>query len=303
MDRNAPDTYCEANAASSLHDTELLIKWFADEMPSRIQPAITPRFVPTCSIELLRGLGVLAKKYKVLVTSHMSESDDMVSFVAALHPEKRDCSILQEAGILSAPSAIMAHCTHLTDEELHILANQGGTIAHCPLSNFFFADRSLRLRHVMRQGVRVSLGTDVAGGYSPSMLSAMRAAVLASRCVVHAEKMRLRSCLTPSENATQKMDDEERIKCSAEEHGLTYKQAFWLATIGGADAIGMRDSLGSFSPGKLFDALEIDLSTPATFDRFDTDSLDDLFQKFINLGDDRNIRRVWVEGNEVTQRI
>lgn len=64
-----------------------------------------------------------------------------------------------------------------------VLRERGSAVAHCPLSNFFFGDGSLDVRRLMDKGNKVGLGTDVAGGYSPSMLSAMRTAVLAHQAV------------------------------------------------------------------------------------------------------------------------
>ena len=58
----------------------------------------------------------------------------------------------------------------------------------------------------------------------------------------------------------------------------------------------LQDQLGSFEVGKDFDALMIDASSGTTFDIFPSDSLLDIFEKFVNLGDDRCIRAVWVQG-------
>ena len=58
----------------------------------------------------------------------------------------------------------------------------------------------------------------------------------------------------------------------------------------------LQDQVGSFEVGKDFDALMIDASSGATFDIFPSDSLLETFEKFVNLGDDRCIRAVWVQG-------
>ena len=77
--------------------------------------------------------------------------------------------------------------------------------------------------------------------------------------------------------------------------------AFHLATVGGAEALGIADLVGTFAIGKSFDALLIDTQNTATFDVYSTDHVDDRFQKFCNLGDDRNISTVWVQGRRVNR--
>ena len=79
----------------------------------------------------------------------------------------------------------------------------------------------------------------------------------------------------------------------------TSQAAFHLATVGGAEALGIQDRVGTFKVGKAFDALMIDTQNAATFDVYPTDSVEDRFQKFCNLGDDRNISAVWVQGKQV----
>lgn len=75
--------------------------------------------------------------------------------------------------------------------------------------------------------------------------------------------------------------------------------AFWLATKGSAEALGLADRIGTFHVGKDFDALLVDTHNGATFDVSPRDTLEDKFQKFINLGDDRSIAGVWVAGRRV----
>ena len=69
--------------------------------------------------------------------------------------------------------------------------------------------------------------------------------------------------------------------------------------MGGAEALGLQDTVGTFATGKAFDALLVDTRNGAAFDVYPSDSIEDEFQKFCNLGDDRNISRVWVQGQQV----
>ena len=259
--------------------------------------AITPRFVPTCSRELLSGLGEIAKRHgdKVLVQSHIAESDDMVAFVEALHPEQpRDAEIFDREGLLTSRS-IFAHGTHLTTSELDLMHRRGASIAHCPLSNFHFADRELHVVRTIEMGAKVGLGSDVAGGISPFMLQAMRAAVLASKSIAHAERERLR----------REGDVDERALITAAEHNaITFKEAFFLATSGAADAIGLKDKVGTLEAGKYFDAIVAGRSN-TVFDVEDVGvgTLLSRFEKWVNLGEQANIDRVYVAGRDVTPSV
>jgi len=221
MDQHGAEGYVETTQ-ENLRDTEALIQYCyscqpdaSTEVERLVNPAVTPRFIPTCSEELLIGLGALAAKYRergCWVQSHIAESHDEIAFVEALFPGERDAEIFDRAGLLT-DRCVMAHGVHLNDEELRTLSERGAGVACCPLSNVFFAGGgeanttvdliclppTLRspvtirssneffaggdfpLRRAQRMHSRVGLGTDVAGGYSPSMMSSCRTAVLASK--------------------------------------------------------------------------------------------------------------------------
>jgi len=169
----------------------------------------------------------------------------------------------------------MAHGVWLTEDEIDIFVKAGTGVAHCPLSNICLTSGYMPLRHLVKRGVKIGLGTDVSGGYSPSMLNAMREAISVST-TVFLEKDR-----------TSKP--------------LNHAEAFYLATQGGANLIGIGDKIGNFVEGKDFDALLINgraLDSP--FDTYPFDTLENEFEKFCFLGDDRNIEQVFVKGRRIT---
>lgn len=287
MDRCSPDFYVEATE-DSVRGAEDVIRYVRALGLDRVRPVVTPRFVPTCTRGLLASLGELARREGVFVQSHISESDGECAFTAQLEGGARDAEVLDNAGLLTGAS-VMAHGTKLTEAELDLLAERGTSIAHCPLSNFFFGDASLRVRDCLRRGVKVGLGSDVAGGVSPSMVVSARNAVVASRAVVHAESARLQH--------------EEGVEpCAAtvaadKAHGLVWKDALWMATRGGALALGLGDTLGCLTtPGHRFDALVVNLDGAGVYDVFEADTPIDRLEKFFNLGDDRLIDAVYVDG-------
>ncbi|EKU20913.1 guanine deaminase, partial [Nannochloropsis gaditana CCMP526] len=284
MDRHAPEDYCEASASASLAATEAFLDYVLDVVASPlVRPVLTPRFLPTCSDALLQGLGALARKYAgreggreggrggstpgLHIQSHISESADQVAFnhrLAEHHQgESRDLPVFERCGLLT-PLTVLAHGIHLSPSELAILARRGAGLAHCPLSNFFFGHGVLPVRKVLEAGVKVGLGTDVAGGYSSSMLSAIRSCVLASRALEDGE-------------------------------------ALWLATMGGAECLGLEEEVGSWAVGKAFDAVRVDVKKGGAVVVLEGggDSAEDLVEKWVNNGDDRHVLEVYVVGREI----
>ncbi|EGZ07750.1 hypothetical protein PHYSODRAFT_340799 [Phytophthora sojae] len=275
MDRNAPDSYVSPSLDQCLEDAEEFVKYALAKRNELVRPVVTPRFVPTCSLQLLKGLGALAAKYDVHVQSHIAEALDEEAFVESLHPGRRDTELFEEAGLLTEKSC-MAHAVHLKEKELEVMRRTGTSIACCPLSNFFFANGLLDVRKVLNKDVDVGLGTDIAGGYSPSMLRAIQTCVLG----VKALEMRDGTSGAPPQP-------------------FDFKDAFWLATMGGAKALRLENDTGSFAVGKCFDAILVDVDRGSNLVVSDRDTPMDVFQKAIHNGDDRNFAKVFVKGKVV----
>ncbi|GLC37407.1 hypothetical protein PLESTM_000580300 [Pleodorina starrii] len=283
MDRHSPDDYVE-DTADGLRDAEAFVTYTLGKKCSRIEPCITPRFIPTCTPELMKGLASLARKYNCHIQSHISECCGEVNCVREMHPEyASDAAVFEEMGLLTGRT-VMAHGTLLSDADIRHLASRGTAVSHCPLSNFFLGDAFFKVNHALSLGLKVGLGTDVAGGISPSMLSAQRMAVVNSRCL-RAHKLAV--------------SGDTIVTSEMEKDVITFKEALWLATVGGSQALDMADRVGTFEVGKEFDALLVDTNlggTSGPFDVFEGEDDDQRFEKFINLGDDRNLIEVYVQG-------
>ena len=314
MDRNAPEDYVETTA-ESLAGTEEFIKYVRGLGTELVQPVITPRFIPTCTPELLRGLGALARKYDCHVQSHISESHDEMAFVSALHPsEGSDADIFDRHGLLTS-KCVMAHGVHINREDADLLRQRGVAVAHCPLSNFFFGDGTLATAKLVDLGNKVGLGTDVAGGSCPCMLSAVRNAVIADRCVRHGARHSLDLLSSPSQHPSVDRTAASTVTPSGVSarkrkqgwegmpmpEAMDWRHAFYLATTGGAQALGIEDHVGTFDVGKSFDALLLDVAG-GSIDLFDTDSSRDILEKLFNLGTEHNVSKVWVRGRCVHWR-
>ena len=158
------------------------------------------------------------------------------------------------------------------------IVRAGAGIAHCPLSNMYFSDAVFPVRRLLEQGVHVGLGTDIAGGASPSILENARQAVNASRL--------LESGVDPTQNREQRRWESSRIDA------LT---AFWLATAGGGVALDL--PIGMFRPGYQFDALVIDANAPGGNLRLaPDDTAQAVLQKIVYGAARVNVSETWVAG-------
>jgi guanine deaminase len=275
MDRNSPDFYREASCEASLADTRRFVEYARNRGGELVGPIITPRFAISCTSELMTGLGRLAEELNVPIQSHIGENCSEISFTRELHPENAHYTDVYHSRGLLKPRTIMAHAVYLTDDELAMFASSGAGASHCPRSNLTLCSGVANVRRLLAAKVPVGVGTDMSGGPSPSVWDAMRGAIETSVAVWLAAGAKPESS-----------------------RPLSYREAFFLGTQGGAHLLGMADRLGNFAPGKWFNAQIINPFTP-NMDTFGSETTEDLFQKCFYLLDDRNIERVFVKGKQV----
>ncbi len=179
MDRNAPEALCE-DAESSLRETR---RWLeaCEGRYDHVRPILTPRFIPSCTDGLLAALGKLAET-GLSVQSHLSENRAEGAWVKELVPDA--CcygGAYDKFGLFGQTKTVMAHCVHCPPEEMALMAERGVFAAHCPDSNSNLASGMADVRALLQAGVRVTLGSDIAGGCSVSILDAMAKAVCTSK--------------------------------------------------------------------------------------------------------------------------
>lgn len=245
-----------------------------------VAPIITPRFTPACTDDLLHGLGELAAATGVAVQTHASESD-WVHAHALERFGRTDCAALDAFGLLRR-GTVLDHANHLTDDDAALLRERGAGIAHCPLSNAYFANAVLPVRRLLASGVAMGLGTDVSGGASPSLLRAAHEAVTVSRLLADGVDRALPA-------ATR------GVPGSA----IDTRLAFWLATLGGAELLGA--PVGLLAPGRKFDAVLVDTTSRRGSLRVwpDLDTPERVLEKIVRLAGPPDIVSVWVDGRLV----
>nr|XP_033810641.1 guanine deaminase isoform X2 [Geotrypetes seraphini] len=222
----------------SIAETERFVKTFLERKYCRVKPIITPRFAVSCSEKLLQELGELAIIHGTHIQSHISEADGEINLVKTLFPNYKNYTDVYDKNKLLTDKTVMAHGCYLSDEELAIFRERGAAISHCPNSNISLCSGHLDVRKVLEHKVKLGLGTDVAGGYSPSMLDAFRRTMDMSKVlyIQHelGQKIDCSSLYSPRGNQ-QTMPASKALPNKKEKYtALTYKEAFRLATLGGS---------------------------------------------------------------------
>lgn len=194
----------------------------------RLRFAYAPRFVPSCSEALLVETVSLARANGCLIHTHASENRDEVAMVREM-TGKDNIVYLHELG-MSGPDVALAHCIHLTDQEVRILAETQSTVVHCPGSNAKLASGLAHIPELMAAGVRCALGADGAPCNNRlDQFAEMRLAALLQKPRLGAESM-------PAPTALQ------------------------MATKNGAEALGL--NAGVLAVGKDADIIMLDPDLP-----------------------------------------
>ena len=275
MDQNAPDGLREESAeVSALHTVEWLENVAGKY--ANTHPILTPRFIPSCTKELLEKLGEIREKYNLPVQSHLSENHAEIELVGQLIPEGDfygHCYELfnlfgnRPGGTCTSPT-VMAHCVFSGPEEMDLMGENGVFIAHCPASNLNLASGIAPVRIYLQHGLRVCLGSDVAGGQTESMFRAITDAIQVSKMY-------------------WKLVDQS-VK------PLTFEESFYMATIGGGEFFG---KVGKFEKGYEFDAVVLSdehLPHPQQL------NLRQRLERFAYLrGDVLGIKAKYVAGNKI----
>ncbi len=271
-----PDDYRDKDAQAAIKDTADFID-AVRAIPNNtlVEPAITPRFIPACSDAALKGLGKLAAETGAPVQTHCSESDWEHQFVLD-RCGMSDARALDGFGLLTRRT-VLAHAGFIDDDGMDLIRERGAGIAHCPLSNTYFANAAFPLRRALEKSVRVGLGTDISGGPSAFLLDNARAAVATSRMLE-----------TGTDPSTQ-----QDIRGVADS-SVDFRDAFWLATLGGADVLDL--PVGLLAPRRQFDAVLVDLPDINLVSL----SNEDLLQAIVMRASPADLRATWVAGRRVS---
>ena len=229
MDRgdDVPAGLQEKTEESIAASIELLERWHG-AANGRIRYCFAPRFALSCTSELLAEVGKLARDRGVMVHTHASENRHECELVER-DSGLRNVAYLESLG-LTGSHVVMAHCVHLNEAEFEILAQTQTNVAHCPSSNLKLGSGIAPITTMLDRGVRVSLGADGAACNNRlDMFTEMRTMALLQKAL-HGPEV------------------------------IPANQALRMATIGGAQALGLGDEIGSLEIGKRADVIVVTMN-------------------------------------------
>ncbi|KAI9700656.1 MAG: hypothetical protein M1836_002025 [Candelina mexicana] len=285
-----PEYYKDESAESAIADTRATFEHIKQIDPKHdlITPIITPRFAPSCTRPLLAALGDIHKETNLPIQTHISENKSELALVKEKFPEIPSYAAVYDHYNLLTPKTVLAHAVHLSSEERKLIQERESKVSHCPASNSALTSGCAHVRVLLDADISVGLGTDMSGGWSPSVLEAARQAALVSRHVALTE---------------------------GDEAKLSVEECLYLATKGGAKVLGLEERVGGFEVGMEWDAQMIGLQgdpgeegkgadsfLEGPVDVFGWESWEERVAKWVWSGDDRNTLAVWVKGRLVEQK-
>lgn len=271
MNRNCPEDLRNTTDELVSATRDLVAHLEAVARPDRaaVKAILTPRFVPSCTNDMLEALGRLAEEYGLPVQSHLSENVNEIAWVKELVPEAESYGDAYfKYGLFGQTPTLMAHCCYSEGKELELLKRQHVYAVHCPMSNANLASGMAHVRTFLDEGIPVALGSDVSGGNNMSILRSIQYTLQISK---------LRYAESQGRSAN-----------------LSLSEAFYLATKSGGSFFG---KVGAFEKGYEFDALVVDDS----YLNYLGYPLLNRIERFVYLGDDRDIRHRFCKGHEIPE--
>ena len=263
MDRNTADGYVDTTE-ESLGKTERFLRECGSG--GSVRPILTPRFAPTCTEELLKGLGRIGRRYGTGMQTHLVESRAEAEWARSLFPEcASDGEIYERCGLLENGPVLFAHTIFPTETEYRILSGYPCIPVHCPDATTNITAGIMPFSGMLEKGIRPALGTDVGGGHHTGIFREVSRAVQLS-----------------------KMKEYYEPECRR----IRFADAFAAATAAAEPAF---PGTGRLAPGYRFDALLID----GMEDEGAPLSPLERLERFCYIGDDRNIAARFLGGRTV----
>ncbi len=262
VDAGQPRPLRESTRGSIGEAIALADRWHGAE-GGRLRYAFAPRFVLSCSEELLRETAAAARERGLRIHTHASENPDECRIVR--EEKGRDNIDYLFAIGLGGEDLCLAHCVHATDPELDAIARAGAKVLHCPSSNLKLASGIARVAEMLDRGISVSIGAD--GAPCNNNLDAFY-------------ELRLAALLQKPRYGPQ---------------AVPARIAFELATIEGARALGLEDEIGAIEPGRKADLVLLDLEDVGAIPGAD------VYARIVYAAQARHVTDVWVDGRAVVR--
>jgi 5-methylthioadenosine/S-adenosylhomocysteine deaminase len=230
-DAQVPARLLEDTQASIDQSLDIARRWHG-QADGRIRAAFAPRFAVSCSRGLLEAVAALSQRHNWLVHTHASEQQAEIRIVERL-TGRRNLEYFEDIG-LTSPRLCLAHCIWVDEHEQALMAEHDVKVLHCPGSNLKLGSGLAPIPELRSRGICVSLGAD--GAACNNRLDMF-------------EEMRLAAVI----QAVRKGPG-----------ALPARDVVWMATRGGAQALGLQADIGSIEVGKRADLIVVDVSRPHT---------------------------------------
>lgn len=263
MDRHCPSSLAENTNTSIRESADLCEKWHG-AANGRLMYAYTPRFAPTCSGKMLKAVGKLVHDSGAYLQTHIAETLEENACVKVMHPTAPDYATLLHTNGCLGYKVLLAHAIHLSPSECKLIAATGTKIIHCPTSNFFLKSGRMPVEMIEAAGISYALGTDVGAGCSMSIFTTMR----------HADFIQPNITISPT-------------------------HAFYLGTLGGAQALSLDQSTGNLQPGKWADFAVVDIRQIDPRYKLSELSVDEILSLLMYRGDGRVVHSTYVMGEKL----
>ncbi len=229
----------------------------------RIQYAVAPRFVLSCTDALLKEAYEMTTAFPGMLF-HTHAAENRIEMDAIRKRCRMDnIEFFESIGVLQT-NTCLAHCIWLNDREVHMLAERKAKVAHCPSSNLKLGSGVARIPELLAKGVTVSLGADGAPcNNTLDMFEEMRLAALMQKPVHGA-------------------------------HAMNAQTVFEMATVGGATALGLEQDIGSIEAGKMADLVLLDMNN--SWNPLGLDGEDRVYSSIVYSGSPENVHSVLVDG-------
>ena len=265
MDRGGAPGLLEETTEESMRET---LRWLDGCGDFRyVQPMLTPRFTPSCTDELMTFLGKLAAERNIPVQSHLSENGAEMELVARLHPDcKQYWETYAKFGLWNSRT-LMAHCVWSDERERRAMKEAGVTVVHCADSNQNICSGVAPVRIMLNEGLKVALGSDIAGDDHLNMFDVVASAIRASKA--------------------------RRVLDNWQTDFLTVPEGWYLGTSAGAAYFGQAPG---FAPGNALHALVVaDEALPQPHPLTAAERL----ERCVYRRQSGAVRAVWSEGRKV----
>jgi cytosine/adenosine deaminase-related metal-dependent hydrolase len=244
--------------ADIVDQTNQLISNWHNSDEERIQYALAPRFVPSCSNELWGQVKQLSDEHNLIIHSHASENKEEWSVVKAQTGYSNVEFFIKND--IASSNLCLAHCIWISEQEIEMLADYNINVLHCPSANLKLGSGFAPVPELLSRGINVSLGSDGAScNNNLDIFNEMRLAALIQKPL-------------------------RGVKSTSA------KTIFDMATRGGAKSLGLAEQIGSLEIGKKADLVVMDLnkvhSIPA----------DDIYSQIIYSGKASDVLHVMING-------